>query len=113
MCQIIQAINKFFISVDDRNWEDVATTLCEEVLLDYSSMGGGEPVQLLPEQIVGNWKALLPGFDSTHHQLGNFLVEQTQQTASAFFMERQVITWRMRPEIMSGSSSAAMKLIST
>ena len=39
--------------------------------LDYSSFGAGDAADLEPEAIVDGWKGILPGFDHTHHQLGN------------------------------------------
>jgi hypothetical protein len=84
MDQIIERINRFFIAVDNREWDEVRYTLAAEVLLDYTSMAGGEPAVLKSAQIVDAWKALLPGFDATHHQLGNFVVEQTHDKATVF-----------------------------
>jgi hypothetical protein len=84
MEQIIEQICRFFVAVDNRAWDDVKKILADEVLLDYSSMGGGEPAVLAPGQIIEAWKALLPGFDVTHHQLGNFLVEAAGDHANAF-----------------------------
>jgi len=38
-------------------------------------MAGGQPANLTSGQIIDSWKGLLPGFDKTHHQLGNYLIE--------------------------------------
>jgi hypothetical protein len=85
MDNLIVTINRFFIAVDERNWTEVERLLAPEVLLDYTSMAGGAPASLSPGQITGAWKNLLPGFDKTHHQLGNFLTDQTKDGATAFF----------------------------
>lgn len=63
---------KLFVSTDNRDWEAVENTFNSTVLLDYSSMTGNPATQLSPEQIIDSWKTILPGFESTHHQLGNF-----------------------------------------
>src|SRR5690606_13002107 len=54
------------------------------VLLDYTSMVGGEPANVKPDQIIDSWKELLPGFDKTHHQLGNYLIEINSNQATVF-----------------------------
>ncbi|MGE5807429.1 MAG: nuclear transport factor 2 family protein [Ignavibacteria bacterium] len=82
--EIIEAVNKLFISVDNRDWELVKKSFDETVLLDYTSIAGGEPANLTASQIIDSWKGLLPGFDKTHHQLGNYLVETDSQKAKVF-----------------------------
>ncbi|SDQ86702.1 nuclear transport factor 2 family protein [Pseudovibrio sp. Tun.PSC04-5.I4] len=76
-------ISRFFIDVDARNWSSVEAALTGRVHLDYSSFGAGEPVDLTPAEITTAWKALLPGFDQTHHQIGNALIESKEQKATA------------------------------
>ncbi len=75
-------ISRFFIDVDDRNWEAVEAVMTDRVHLDYSSFGAGEPIDLSPAEITAAWKELLPGFDQTHHQTGNMLIESKEQKAT-------------------------------
>lgn len=72
--QVIEAVNKLFVAVDEPSWPLVSSVLDDSVLLDYTSMAGGEPATLTSKQIIDSWKCVLPGFDKTHHQLGNYLV---------------------------------------
>jgi hypothetical protein len=73
--QTIELINRFFIAVDNHDWEKVESMFTPVVHLDYSSMNGQGPSDMPSKDIVESWKNFLPGFDSTHHQWGNFLVE--------------------------------------
>jgi hypothetical protein len=73
--EVIELANRLFVAVDERDWNEILNLFNDYVLLDYSSMTGGEPVSLTPAQIVNSWKELLPGFDNTHHQLGNYVVK--------------------------------------
>lgn len=72
--QAIELINRFFIAVDNHDWEKVQDMLAPLVHLDYSSMNGVEPSDIPAREIVISWKNFLPGFDSTHHQIGNYTV---------------------------------------
>jgi hypothetical protein len=81
---IIETVNRFFISVDEKDWKMVRSILQDTVFLDYASMGGGDPSLLKADQIIESWKGLLPGFDKTHHQLGNWLIENESGSAKAF-----------------------------
>ena len=67
-----QPIIRLFAAADARDWAAVRACLAPHVRLDYTSMAGGEPATLTPEQITTAWAALLPGFDRTHHQLSDF-----------------------------------------
>ena len=82
--QIIETVNKLFISVDNRDWETVKAIFNFTVLLDYTSMTGGQPVNLASADIIDSWKSILPGFDKTHHQLGNYIVQTDALVAKVF-----------------------------
>lgn len=81
---IIETVNRLFVAVDSREWNTVKSIFSETVILDYSSMSGGEPAELSADTIIQAWKALLPGFDQTHHQLGNYLININPTTAEVF-----------------------------
>ncbi len=82
---IIKIITQLFAGADEKDLPKVESTMDEIVLLDYTSMTGGEPAQLSPAQITGAWAAFLPGFDSTHHQLGDFEVKENNGIANVHY----------------------------
>lgn len=82
--EIIEFVNRLFIAVDERNWQEVSDIFNDNVLLDYTSMAGGEPVNLTAVQIIDSWKNVLPGFDRTHHQLGNFRISDEPDIIRVF-----------------------------
>lgn len=49
--------------------------------LDYSSFGGAAPAECDPAAVLDGWKAFLPGFDATHHQIGNLQIESSETSA--------------------------------
>ncbi|MDN5217278.1 nuclear transport factor 2 family protein [Fulvivirgaceae bacterium BMA12] len=77
-------VTKLFISTDQRNWSEVEKCFAEEVVLDYSSMTGNPAGTLTPSEIVSAWKGILPGFEHTHHQVGNFVTSQNGDKAQVF-----------------------------
>lgn len=82
---ITEIISKLFLSADERDWETTLGIFDEVVLLDYTSMTGGEPAMLNREDIIAAWKSFLPGFDSTDHQLSDFDVKIEDDLAQAMF----------------------------
>jgi hypothetical protein len=87
LAAIAQAVTAIFVGTDEHDWPRVQAALAPLVLLDYTSMTGGQPTTLTPEQILTAWQSLLPGFEHTHHQLGNFdvqLVSESEATAFCY-----------------------------
>lgn len=73
-----------FVATDRQDWEEVSAAFDSKVLLDYSSMNGNPATELTPEQIITAWQGILPGFEHTHHQLGNFQVSESGDKAQVF-----------------------------
>ncbi len=67
---VANAIYEFFEAVDAQDWPALRAAMTSPIHIDYSSMGGGAPAGLSAETVVEGWAQLLPGFDHTHHQLG-------------------------------------------
>ena len=83
--EIIGTVQNIFAGVDERNWQKVQSAMTPEVYLDYTSLAGGSPATLKREAIVESWKGVLPGFQSTHHQIGNFQIDVDGNKATAAF----------------------------
>lgn len=79
--RMIEAVQNVFIAADERDWERCRAALADRVYLDYSSLSGVPAQELTAEDIVSSWMGFLPRFHATHHQLGNFTVEDNGETA--------------------------------
>lgn len=66
---ITNVVQRFFAAVDARDWTAARNLMTSPFHLDYSSFGAGPAADLDPAEILTSWKAILPGFDATHHQL--------------------------------------------
>lgn len=75
-------LKKMFAAVDERAWIEVSNTMADSVYTDYTALGG-EAGFNTPEAIITNWKALLPGFSRTVHQVHNFAVWVAGERATA------------------------------
>ncbi|MEM1022493.1 MAG: nuclear transport factor 2 family protein [Myxococcota bacterium] len=72
---IQNAVCRFFRAVDERAWSEARALMTDPFHLDYASFGAGDPADLNPDDVLAGWRTMLPGFDHTHHQLGNFELE--------------------------------------
>lgn len=84
MEDIRQVVTQLFVATDQRNWEKAKECFASKVVLDYSSMSGEPATELTPGEIISSWQSILPGFESTHHQLGNFLITIERDKAQTF-----------------------------
>lgn len=84
MNKIQEKVNSLFIATDQKDWSEVKQCFADKIILDYSSMTGQPGAETNPQQIVESWKSILPGFEYTHHQLGNFRIEEDRGSAKVF-----------------------------
>lgn len=82
---ITQTVLDIFIGTDTRDWTRVAQAFAPQAGLDYASMTGQPAATLSPAQIVAQWQQVLPGFEHTHHQLGNFEVRVLSEDEATVF----------------------------
>ncbi|KAJ3433685.1 hypothetical protein M0813_17543 [Anaeramoeba flamelloides] len=73
--EIIVQVNNIGVYADSCEWEKLKTCFTEKVIVDYTSMSGGEPETLSPNQICKNWSGFLPGFKMTQHMITNHKVD--------------------------------------
>ncbi|MCB0698853.1 MAG: nuclear transport factor 2 family protein [Chitinophagales bacterium] len=87
--QVLETVRKLFVYPDEMNWKGMADEVfAENVLMDYSSFGAGEPITMKRDDIIAQWEPFFAKIDSTHHQLGNELVDIAEKEAkvSAYVM---------------------------
>ncbi len=69
--------------VDLKDWDGLGRLFADRLTLDYTSLWGGEPAELSGEELVAQWRAMLPGFDATAHVLTDVAVVVQGDTATA------------------------------
>lgn len=82
--RVQETITNLFVNTDNRNWIKVEAQFAPNVVLDYSSMTGGEVTEHTPQEITSIWKTVLPGFTNTNHQIGNFITHIKGNKAHSF-----------------------------
>lgn len=82
--QILNTVNDLFINTDRRDWVGVEDCFADEVLFDMTSMAGGEPITMTPQQITTAWDDGLKNLKAIHHQVGNYKVTCEGDQADVF-----------------------------
>jgi SnoaL-like domain len=67
-------LTRLLHAIDALDWAGVRDALAGEILVDYSSLSGGEAETLSADDLIARWRSLLPGFDATQHLTGPVLV---------------------------------------
>ncbi|WP_439681298.1 nuclear transport factor 2 family protein [Embleya sp. MST-111070] len=72
--EIVESCTRMVVHADHREWELLRGLFVDEVLLDYTSLHGGQPVRMSPQEIIDAWSTTLGGYDATQHLIANHLV---------------------------------------
>ncbi|HEX6352172.1 nuclear transport factor 2 family protein [Actinophytocola sp.] len=78
---VIEVCTRMGWHADQREWAELRGVFADQVALDYTSLNGGEPATVTPDQIADAWSTVLGGFDATQHLITNHLVTVTGDTA--------------------------------
>ena len=97
--QIITLVSSIPMAVDLAAYDLTKAAFAPEIIIDYTSLWGGEPAKMTPADLMSAWRGIVPGFDATWHELGPITVEidGTDATAIAFVDGRHWIgddLWR-------------------
>jgi len=82
--EITTIANRLFICTDNRDWSCVKDVFAPEVLFDMTSLSGGEPLKMTPEQITNTWDQGLKSLKAIHHQAGNYQITVGDKEADLF-----------------------------
>ncbi len=82
--RVIDTVNRLFIGTDNRDWPGVKALFASTVLFDMTSLAGGRPATITPQEIVDGWDRGLKVLTAVHHQAGNFLVDIKDCEAAVF-----------------------------
>lgn len=80
---VVDAITTLFVATDERDWARVREVFAPHVHFDMTSLAGGAPTTLAPEQIAAAWESGLAPIEAVHHQAGNFRVTVRDDEADA------------------------------
>lgn len=72
--EIAETCTRMAVHTDRREWDALRGLFAEQVRLDYTSLAGGDPAQVTPQQITAAWSAALGGYEITQHLIANHLV---------------------------------------
>lgn len=85
---VIETVSKFAYYADNRKWEALLQLFTEEVIVDYTSLAGGEPVTIPARVLMDSWNQALTPLKATQHLISNHIVDlesEHQAVCRAYF----------------------------
>jgi hypothetical protein len=97
--KVISVVSSIPLAVDRAAYDFAELAFAPSIVIDYTSLWGGEPNTMTPAELMTAWRGIVPGFDGTWHELSDVkaTVIGDKATASAFVDGRHWIgdkLWR-------------------
>jgi len=81
--EVRTTLSRLFIAADEKEWKTIEELLDRKTYFDYSSFTSEAPSFKTPAEVIQSFKRIIPGFDMSHHQIGNFIINASPVNASA------------------------------
>lgn len=97
--RIISVVSSIPLAVDLAAYDVAERAFAPEILIDYTSLWGGEAQRMTPAELMTAWRGIVPGFDATRHEIADVkvAVQGDKAQASAFVDGRHYLddqVWR-------------------
>lgn len=81
--QVRTLVASILLAVDRAAYDLAEAAFAPQVVIDYTSLWGGDPATMTPSALMDAWRGIVPGFDATWHELGPVSVTIDGDTATA------------------------------
>lgn len=81
--RVITLVSSIPLAVDLANYDLAEAAFAPRIVIDYTSLWGGEPQTMTPAELMAGWRGIVPGFDATWHELKNVKADVRGDTARA------------------------------
>jgi hypothetical protein len=84
--KVISVVSSIPLAVDLAAYDLAEKAFAAYVVIDYTSLWGGQPNTMTPAELMTAWRGIVPGFDATWHELSavKAQVNGANATATAF-----------------------------
>ncbi len=95
--KVISVVSSIPLAVDLARYDLAEAAFAPEIVIDYTSLWGGEPQTMTPAALMDAWRGIVPGFDATWHELRDIRadVDGDRATAGAFVDGRHWLDGRL------------------
>ena len=97
IARVVSVVSSIPLAVDLARYDLAEAAFAPRIVIDYTSLWGGQPATMTPAELMTAWRGIVPGFDATFHELSNVTATVTgdRATATAFVDGRHWIGERL------------------
>lgn len=81
--QVRSVVASIPLAVDLAQYALAEAAFAPEIVVDYTSLWGGEPQRMTPAALMQAWRGIVPGFDATWHELSDVQARVQGERATA------------------------------
>jgi SnoaL-like domain len=81
--KVMSTVSSIPLAVDLAAYDLAEQAFALSIMIDYTSLWGGEPATMTPAELMTAWRGIVPGFDATWHALSDVQATVTGDTATA------------------------------
>lgn len=81
--RVITTVSSIPLAIDLAAYSLAERAFAPQIVIDYTSLWGGQPATMTPAELMTAWRAIVPGFDATWHQLPEVQADVTGEEATA------------------------------
>jgi hypothetical protein len=81
--KVISVVSSIPLAVDLAAYDLAEKAFAPKVVIDYTSLWGGQPNTMTPAELMTAWRGIVPGFTATWHELSAVKATVSGDTATA------------------------------
>jgi hypothetical protein len=81
--KVISVVSSIPLAVDLAAYDLAEKAFAPKIVVDYTSLWGGQPNTMTPAELMTAWRGIVPGFDATWHELGPVQAQVSGSSAKA------------------------------
>ncbi len=81
--KVISVVSSIPLAVDLAAYDLAERAFADPVVIDYTSLWGGQPSAMTPAALMSAWRGIVPGFDATWHELSDVKASVNGERATA------------------------------
>jgi hypothetical protein len=82
--EVEDQVVKMFVATDERDWTALEACFMDPFVLDMTSMVGGNPSTMTPQQVASAWAEGFKPLTHVHHQIGNLRTRVVDRAATVW-----------------------------
>jgi hypothetical protein len=81
--KVVSVVSSIPLAVDLARYDLAEAAFAPSIVIDYTSLWGGQPSTMTPSALMTAWRGIVPGFTATWHEISNVSASVNGERATA------------------------------